>query len=233
MRLLNILRYDALFQWRHRFYHAYFLLTILYVLALQHLDGAAARMAATLFLLSDTAPLGFFFIGGLILLEKGQRLHDGLFVTPLTVLEYLLSKVLSLSFVALLSALAILLAAFGGIQNAALFVPGFILSSAFYTLFGVLFAVHARHVNDYFAKALLAGLLLCVPVVGLFGIADHALFLLFPTKATILLIQLAFGEVNTGQQIYAFAAISLWLIAAGWAAYRGLWQHIILKVGTQ
>lgn len=231
MRWLHLLRYDALFQFRHRFYHAYILLTVMYVVALRNLELAYAEPVATLFLFADLAPLGFFFIGGIALLEKGQHLFDSLFVTPVRIAEYLVAKVLSLALLSFVSALAILLAAFGRVENALLFTIGFFLSSAFYTLIGLFFAARARHVNDYFARALLAGLLLCLPALDLLGVDTLAMSYVFPTKATIVLIQLAFGDVAWPLQVYAFVATGLWLLLATVVVYRAFYRHIVLKVG--
>jgi len=102
MRLTAALTYDIRLQFRHYFYYAYLIVSIIYVIILRAVPLDFRQTAAVLVIFTDPSTLGFFFLGGIILLERGQKTLEGLFVTPLRVFEYMLSKILSLTLLALL-----------------------------------------------------------------------------------------------------------------------------------
>jgi fluoroquinolone transport system permease protein len=232
MRVASALRYDILFQFRHGFYYAYLFVTAIYVLALLNLHQNIRAAVTTMLLFTDTTMLGFFFIGAIVLLEKGQNILESLFVTPLRVYEYFISKVASLTLISLLSALIIVLTTHGPFKNIFVFIAGLAVSSCFYTLFGFIFAARAKNVNDYFAKALGVGLFICLPVIGYFNIFKTPMFYIFPTQATIILIEIAFKDFSILEIVYAFVCLTVWSVIAAVFAYRSFYKHVILKIGT-
>ena len=230
MRLSNTLRCDILFQFRHGFYYAYLFVTLVYILALLNLPESFRPLATTVVLFTDTTILGFFFIGGIVLLEKGQNILESLFVTPLRLHEYFLSKLLSLTLLSLLSSLAIVLSTHGLFRNLALFTAGLALSSCFFTLLGFILVAQAKHVNDYFAKALGLGILVCPPLLGLFNLTNSPLLYIFPSQATFILLKIAFEDVATFKLIYAFGWLGICTLLTAIWAYRSFYKHIILNM---
>ncbi|MBN1465987.1 hypothetical protein JXA02_09510, partial [candidate division KSB1 bacterium] len=107
--MVQLFRYDVLFQFRHGFYFIYLLVSAIYIIALFNIPTAQRLVVTNLLVFSDTSVLGLTFVGAILLLEKQQRILHSLFVTPLKLSEYLLAKVLSLSLIALLASLLILL----------------------------------------------------------------------------------------------------------------------------
>ena len=129
MRLTAAIRQDINFQFRHGFYHAYGILTIIYILLLRVLPETLVYPAVTLILFTDICALGFFFIGAIVLLEKGQSLTDSLFVTPLRLHEYLLSKLLSFMVLSFVSEVLIVVGGGAWGQDMLWFGMGVILSA--------------------------------------------------------------------------------------------------------
>jgi fluoroquinolone transport system permease protein len=80
-RLFHTTLQDIRFQFRYGFYFLYAVLTVIYIAAISLLPAAWVQNAVAIVLFSDPAALGFFFMGGILLLEKGERLHDALFVS--------------------------------------------------------------------------------------------------------------------------------------------------------
>jgi len=232
MRVAHAIKYDMLFQYRHGFHHAYLIVTVIYVLALLNLSANVRQTVTTVLLLTESAALGSFFIGAMLLLEREQNTLESLFVTPLRISEYFAARVVSLTLLALASALAIVLLTHGPFEHVVLFITGLALSSCFYTLFGFIFAVRAKNVNDYFAKAIGAGLLICLPVLGYLQVVDTPLFYLFPTQATLMLLDIVFRDFSTLELIYAYGCLLIWTAAAGWFAYREFYRHITFKIGS-
>ena len=96
MRFTSALKYDLKFQIRHGFYYAYAFVVTFYLIALLNIPLGIREWVTTLVIFSDTSVLGFFFVGSIILLERGQGTLNTLFVTPIRLHEFLLSKSLSL-----------------------------------------------------------------------------------------------------------------------------------------
>ncbi|KAA3618724.1 MAG: hypothetical protein DWQ05_07110 [Calditrichaeota bacterium] len=231
MRLLDAIRYDMLFQFRHGFYFVYLLITILYIIVILFLPADIQNKATTFLLFSDTATLGFFFIGAIILLEKDQNILESLFVTPLKIYEYFLAKVISLAIISMISAVAILIFTHGLSANWHVFIPGFLLSSGFFTIFGAIFGIIAKSVNDYFAKILGIGLVMATPILSYFSIFETPVFYLLPTHATLILIDVVFVNYSALEIFYAFVNLSFWIAAASGLASWVFAKHIILRTG--
>lgn len=171
MRLLHVLKNDIRYQARYGFYLIYLLLTIVYILILKQInDPVIKAMAGTLVILSDPAVLGYFFIGGIWLLEKEEGLHSYVAIAPMKTSEYVLSKIISLGIVSTCSATFIAGITMPWINLFAL-VGIVFLSSCFFTLIGLLLATFAKTVNGYLMISVPPALLLLTPsVLSVFGI---------------------------------------------------------------
>ena len=231
MRLLASLRYDITFQFRHGFYYAYIFISILYVLILRNLPVGARPVVTSLVIFSDTGILGFFFIGAIILLEKAQNTLESLFVTPLRLGEYFISKVISLTLIAFIMS-SIIMVLVNGIPPFPLpFILGVLLSSVFYTLLGFIIAARAKNLNEYFVTSLLCTFIVGIPVLDFFNVIRSPLFYLFPTKASLLLIHGAFKSLPLSGFIYAIFYLLIWSAVAYYWAYRRFTTYVILKIG--
>lgn len=226
MRLLAAMGQDIRFQFRHGFYYAYAILTILYIIVLRLLPETMVYPALTLILFTDICALGFFFIGAIVLLEKGQNLTESLFVTSLRLHEYLLAKILSFLFLATLSALLIMLGASIGGQDLMWFIFGAVFSALIYTLFGLIFAAKARHVNDYFVKSLGAGLLISLPILAYVHLFDTPLFYIFPTRATLILLDVLGTDYALSEKLFSVASLLIWFLILGSWVYQRFDKHV-------
>jgi len=226
MRLVISLKQDIRFQFRHGFYYVYAILSVIYVLVLRFLPVPLVHPTMVLILFTDVCALGFFFVGAIILLERGQNITESLFVTPLRLYEYLLSKLLSFLILSVLSTGIIILGASIHMQNVVWFCFGLIFSSGIYTLFGLVFAAKARNVNDYFVRSLGMGMLISLPIVAYLGLFDSPLFYLFPSKATLILLD-ALGQTHTsGELVYAGVSLLFWTLLFAFMAHRRFENHV-------
>ncbi len=226
MRLTTAISQDMRFQFRHGFYYVYAILSVMYIVVLRFLPDEMVHSALTLILFTDICTLGFFFIGAIILLERGQNITESLFVTPLRLSEYLLSKSISFLILSTLSALIVLVGAAIPVQNFLWFIWGLILSSVIYTLFGIVFATKAKHVNDYFVRALGMGLFISLPLLGHLGLFDTPLFYLFPTKSTLILLDVIGNAYSLTAKLYAAISLLLWTLVFAYLAYYRFEKHV-------
>jgi fluoroquinolone transport system permease protein len=115
----------------------------------------------------DPSVLGLFFIGGMVLLEKEQGILSLLYITPLKIKEYMISKILTLTIISMLVGVVISKVAYSGYVNIILLLVGILLTSIFYTLIGFIISTTSRSVNDYFVRMMPWMLLLVLPCFSL------------------------------------------------------------------
>lgn len=231
MRVARALGYDIRLQWRHGFYYAYALICSVYILLLHLLPPEWKKPVAVALTFSDPSTLGFVFIGGLVLLEKGQGILDNLFVSPLRAEEYILSKTLALALLSLLSASVIHLAGFGVEGLRPLFVCGVVLTSFFFTVVGLGFAVRCRTLNGFFLMSSVGTIGFMVPLIEYTGLFQAGWLALLPTKASILLIGSTFYPLTAAQTVQALLTLLVWCILGFLWTRRSVRRHIIEKVG--
>lgn len=192
-RIWAAFQLDALFQFRSGFYAIYLILSLIYIIIVNTLPTKWGAIAVPFMIFSDPSVLGFFFIGGLVMLEKGQGILDLVSVTPLSEVEYLLSKIISLNVIALLASLAIVTFTHQSF-NLILLILSVLLSSSFFTMFGFLVALSSHSINQYFGKVIPLMLLIIIPVFSLIGFPFSKLFYVFPSTASAkLMIDTFFG----------------------------------------
>ena len=229
MRLLNAIKYDLRLQFRHGFYYAYLVISILYIILLHFIPANFQKQAATFVIFTDPSTLGFFFLGGIILLEKGQKTLEGLFITPIKIVEYILSKIISLSVLALISSFIIAICSFGINFNPIPLFIGVILSSAFFILLGFTLVSFTKSVNHYLIYSPLYLICFMFPIVNYLKIFEHSIFYFFPTTASLILIDSAFSGMKLLPVINAILILCIWIIPVYYWAYNWFNKYIVLK----
>ncbi len=181
MRFVNLFRWDLRFQARYGFYLLYGFLTILYVIVLFSLPASWKGNAAAILIFSDPAAMGLFFMGAIVLLEKSQRVTSFFAITPLSAYEYVCSKVLSLGIIGVI--VAGLLAKAAGCTTILSVLAGTLLSSVFFTLFGIIIATKINSLNQFILATVPVEIVGFVPaVLHLFGVTP-ALLGIYPANA--------------------------------------------------
>lgn len=231
MRLRSAVMHDMKLQIRHGFYYAYVLIAAAYIVLLRSLPLDMRETAGTVITFSDPSVLGFFFIGGLVLLEKGQNIYDNLFVTPYKPEEYILSKTLSLTLLSVVTSFIIHLSVFGLERNLFLFLLGAAMTSVFFTLLGLGLAVRCQTLNGFFFMSTVYTFVFVIPLVEVIGVWTTPLFYFIPAKASLMLIGSPFSTLETGQIVYAIVTLSAWIgIAWSWTRIS-FHKHITHHMG--
>lgn len=223
-RLLSIIKYDILFQFRQGFYLAYGFVTLFYLVVLLTVSKNIAEAIFPFILFTDISILGFFFVGGILLLERGQNTLEAIFATPLTVSEYLTSKIISLSIIATLATVVLFLA----VKKEFTFLPVLLLlvwSNMFlYTLMGIGLASKVKTVNNYFVMGIPVGLLLFLPLLTYFNIIKFELIYFLPTEPTL--------EMLTGKfSMKAIIILIVWMIISWFIGYSFFVKNIVKRRG--
>lgn len=187
-RLLSAVKFDMAFQFRHGFYYVYLLFTVLYIIVLRLLPEDIRLQATAIIVLSDPGILGFFTIGALVMLERGQNLYSGLFSTPLRPSEYLVAKTVSLGIISLTSSAIIALAGLGQLLNLLLLIPGIFLTAILFTLIGFVPALRFNSLPVFLLLSPVYIIVFFAPILSYLGVTDSILFYLLPTMGSLLLI---------------------------------------------
>jgi len=201
-RMVQALKADLKFEQKQGFFMIYLVISFLYILLLAQIPESFRMLILPFVIFSDPSVLGLFFIGGILLLEKQQGILQSIVVTPLSSMEYMISKVCSLTLVALFA--GILISAFIAAQevNYISLMVGIILTSSFFTLMGILIACRARTVNAFFVKMIPVMLFLVLPVFLLIPFWDQSLLNIIPTVACLRMVYGAYHGNPLGEMVF-------------------------------
>lgn len=231
MTFVSALAYDVKLQFRHGFYYVYFVIGALYIVLLRLLPEPYRETADVVLTFTDPSMLGFFFIGGLVLLEKGQNIYDSLFVTPYTPGEYIASKSLSLTLLSMGTSYAVHAGAFGFGDNPLSFLAGVGLTSLFFTWIGLGVAVRCKTVNGFFFRSSVVSFVFVLPLFETVGLWSSPLFGILPSKASLLLLGSVFTPIRWAEYAYAYGLLAAWCALAYLWARRSFHRFIVLKIG--
>lgn len=169
MRMKALLTGDVHFQFKYGFYFLYVIFSSIYIGLLLAFPVSWREKAAILMVFSDPATMGLYFMGAIVLFEKSERVLDSLAVSPVKPMEYVLSKLCSISVISTVAGLVIGFFG-GGISNSFYFIAGLILCSSLFSSIGLMIASSISTLNQFILATVPAELLINVPAAAyLFG----------------------------------------------------------------
>lgn len=196
MRLLHAVLADIRFQIKQGFYLVYVIITAMYLIIMSFLPEKIFAVALPLVVFSDPSVLGLFFIGGIILMEKGRGVLMVLVVSPLRSVEYILAKVISLGVVSVLAAFAITYFSHYPKVNWWLLLLSTLLTSGIFTLLGIMINAGCNTVNQYMLKTIPYMLLFILPCFALLVFPYSEFFTIFPSVAALRLMLGAYQGIS-------------------------------------
>lgn len=223
----STLRWDVRLQHRYGFYAVYALVTVAYALALHVVPDGARSVLLPVVIFSDPAFLGFYFVGAIVLFEKGDGVLDALVTSPLSARAYLASKVVSLTILAVLASLVLAVAGVGTDFDPLALVVGVSLTSALFVLLGFVTVARFDSLNAYFMIGITALAPFAIPLLGTAGLVRSPLFFLIPTQGSLALLGAAFGPVPAWEAVYAVGYLVAWIALAWIAAGRAFERHVV------
>ena len=232
-RFASTVRLDVLLQKRYGFYYAGVFVTLVWISLLLPLPDAHLDLAVPLVIFTDLAVIGFYFIAGMVLFEKGERTLFALISTPLRFREYLASKLLTLTALALVVSLVVTIVGYGFDFNPVLFVLGVVFASAISALVGFVTVAPFDSISSYLVPSSLALTPLGLPVFYFLGLWTHPVLYLVPTQGALLLLGGAFvpGSLAAWQIAYALVYGSLWIAGLAFLAQRAFDRYIVARKG--
>ncbi len=204
MRTLKLIGHEIEFCAKYGIVFMYIVFTLFYVIALSAIPGEAKTLTGTVLIFTDPAAMGLFFMGAIILLEKSQRVNCSLAVSPVGVVSYIWAKILALIVMGLAVGLCISFAAGNG--NLLLSAVAIALSSAIFSLWGLVIAQKTESLNAFMIETIPCEIVICVPaLLYLFEVLKGPLWMLHPGVSAIKLI-----NGNTEQWYLCMFSLSFW-----------------------
>lgn len=219
MRLLFSIQNDIRYQAKYGFYFLYAFMTVLYVVILALVPAGYKNIVASIILLTDPAALGFFFIGGIWILEKGEGVHKFYSISPLRPMEYCIAKMVSLGIISTLSGILIAVLSVPRNINFLLLAIGMFFGSSIFTLLGLILSTYAKSVNHYMIINILPETVMIVPAILTALGLSHPILEIFPATMLWHIIEFSIKGERVG--ILYILGLLLWLcIALFIADYR-------------
>lgn len=233
--LRKLLLQDIIFQFRHGFYYAYLFITLLYIGILIFIPDGYRPFWSVFIIFTDPGTLGFFFIGAIVMLERNQQLLTYMFITPVTLKNYLLSKVVTLTIIAWLTSILISLFALGTSVSYGLLTVSVVLCSFFFTFIGLSVSVNTFSINQFLFKAVSVMAFFYLPVLSYLGWVSTPLLEIFPSFSSIFLIDFAIQSPSHGwHEVFVhLGLLLLWTFIAYFFTYRRFETYILVNTGEQ
>ncbi|MGM0379560.1 MAG: ABC transporter permease [Bacillota bacterium] len=199
-RLKNSLKTDFLFQFKEGFFYIYLALCIVYLLILSIIPANFLNIFIPVLIFTDPAGVGLFFIGGILMLEKRQGSINYILVTPLKIKEYIYSKIITLTFLAI--CVSVIIALFSNYNNSINYlflVLGIISTSILFTYLGIVISTKCSSLNEYFIKVLPWMFIFTLPCFSIINKTYGKYFSFIPSVAGFRIIYGSFNSFNNIQ----------------------------------
>ncbi|XYH98679.1 hypothetical protein ACMHYB_02645 [Sorangium sp. So ce1128] len=186
--------------------------TALYVLAFEMVPSVRTKEIVLLLIYSDPSMLGFMFIGAFVLFEKAENVLRAISVTPLRTWQYIGSKAIAITLIALPCSLVMAFAASGWVIafDALYLTLAVVLSSMLFVMMGFIGAVRVKTLNQYLVVVPLFLAPMLLPLLSLFHVTDTPWLYLIPSQGSLILFDAAFGGAPSAIEIsYAVVYLAL------------------------
>lgn len=232
-RFLTLLAWDIRLQARQGIYYAALVVILVWLALFTQLPDTAVGLFVPLALFIEFSVFGVYFMAAMLFLEKSERVLQALVVTPLPRIEYLASKIITLTAAALIAATLVVWIGYGANVNWFLLLCGAALNSWLLILVGFLIAARFDAINEFLIPSILYMAPSALPLLDYYGIWEHPLLYLVPTQAAMILFEGAVRPIPTWEMIYSFIYLSVACVVATWWALavfdrfivRGSWRR--------
>ncbi len=232
-RLLATLRWDAQLQIRNGFYAAAATVAVFFILLMSLLDTEALRKLLPAFIFGNLQINTFYFLAGMVLLEKREGTLEAQIVTPLATWEYLTSKLVTLSALAMVENLAIVAITYGFGFRILPLIVGMLLASLLYGLIGFAFVARYDSINEYLMPSAVLTFVLAIPLLPYFNTWPGWWHNLHPLYGPLLWMKSAFEPISAGEAAYGLLYPLVWIVLAFRLSQQAFQRFIIEKEGTR
>ena len=232
-RLLSIARWDVQLQFRNGFYYVSAAMAVFFVILLRQFPQVDWGYWWPAIITGNLTVNAYYFMAGIVLLEKGEGTMEAQIVTPLRPWEILSSKVLTLGLLSLFETLTIVFLVQGAQFNWFLLVTAIVLYIAILALYGFIIVVRYDSISQFLLPSVIWTMGFSLPLLYYFDIWRHWVMFIHPLQAIIILIQSAFTSLPAWQIMYGIVYALLWTGIAMFASLRVFHRFVVTKEGIR
>ncbi|MBI9047066.1 MAG: ABC transporter permease [Anaerolineaceae bacterium] len=232
-RFWSNVRWDIQLQFRNGFYYISAFVAILFIILLKQLGEVNWAIWWPVIILENLVINTFYFMAGLVLLEKGEGTLEAQIVTPLRPWEYLFSKVISLGLLSLLESLLIVTAVSGLNFNWLLLILGILLLVSIYVLYGFFVVARYDAIGEFILPSAVWTMGFSLPLLYYFNIWTTNWMFLHPLQAPLVLMQSAFESLPAWQIIYGILYSLVWIFIGYLITQRTYHRFVVTKQGVK
>ncbi len=237
-RLLSTFRTDFTVQVRNRLYAigigvAAIIAALIAWLATPETLGQTAPVMMLLAIGGST----LLYVAGMILFEKDEGTLSAIIVSPLTVGEYLISKIVTLTGLATLEGTVMivgssLLMGLGTLTrfNAGALLLGVVMLGVVYTLVGIITVARYRSITDFLVPVLFIASILQAPALHFTGLVESYAWYAIPSTAQTLIMTAAWEPLAAWEWVYALAYTALTIGVLYVWSVRAFQTHIVMRI---
>ncbi|MEO0560967.1 MAG: ABC transporter permease [Chloroflexota bacterium] len=238
-RVLSTMKNDVTVQVRNRLYQigigvAFLLAGIIWRISSP--EDLAERVPVFMLLVLGGSTL--LYVAGMILFEKEEGTLSALIVSPLTVSEYLISKIVTLTALATLEGTVTVVATvlLMGVSvfltfNGAVLLLGMAAIGVVYTLIGIVLVVRYKAITDFLVPVLFIASVLQAPAFHFSGLLESYAWYVIPTTAQVLIMSAAWEPLAAWEWIYALVYTALTIGVLYVWSLRAFDRHIVMRLG--
>ena len=231
--LAATLSLDVRLQARNGFYYAVAFVLACWFVLLTRLPAIEWGYVLPAVVFGNLVMVNFYFVAGLVLLERDEGTLEAQVVTPLADWQYLGSKMATLTALSLVEQVVIVWSAHGGGFAGGPLVAGIVLAAVLYTLTGFVLVARYRSINEFMFPSVLFTAILSLPMLHYFGLWDSWLLYLHPFTAPLVLLAGAFRPMPAWQLVYGVLYGALWAGLLLLAARRAFDRYIVAREGSR
>lgn len=230
-RFISALKMDFRLQVRYGFYYTAAFVALVWIAVLTALPKEHLELVLPFIIFADLGIVGLIFISGQVLFEKGERTIYALVTTPLKFEEYLWAKLISLTVLAWLISIIVVVITYGTGINFVLFSLGIILMSILVMLVGLYGVAPYSSISSFIMPLQLYLLFFNIPLLEYFGWFDSVVFYLIPTQGSLLLLKGGFQTISSWEIIYSVIYQIIWIAFLVRAARFRFQRYIVAQKG--
>jgi fluoroquinolone transport system permease protein len=232
-RFLSTFLWDVRRQFRNGFYYVSAFVAVALIVLLRQFGGVDWTRWWPAIILENLLINAFYFMAGMVLLEKGEGTLEAQIITPLRPGEYLFSKVFSLGLLSLLETLIVVAAVSGSGFGWPLLAAGILFLIVLYALYGFFVVARYDSISDFILPSAVWTIGLSLPLLQYFGFWRHWSLFLHPLQAPLVLMQAAFEPLPTWQVAYGILYSLVWSGIAYVICRRAFHRFVVVKQGVR
>jgi fluoroquinolone transport system permease protein len=227
-RLTSTLRLDAQLQARNKVYLIIGVAAFAFAFAFDALlTPDQLQFFMPVLIMYGVSMTTVFLVGVLLLIERSQGTLSVVMVSPLRPAEYLASKLITLTVLALVESAIMAVVAYGLGFSFAWFVLAVVMRASMGVAVGIAVGVRFRSITRFLVPAIGLSLAFDLPNIWYFELWPSPLFYLWPSMPPLLLAKAAFLEVEPLQLVYALLYGALVVGAALIWASRSIDRFVV------